>query len=683
MKKGFEMHTLHKKKNLALLIAAASGISSAVYAETNVTDSGADNVETVVIVGKATNTEVSSAELEAYQANDLSDIFRLTPSVSVGGGASGLAQKIYIRGLEDSMINVTVDGAPQTSTLFHHIGRVTIDPALLNEVEVQAGAGEATSGAGAIGGSIRFRTKDINDLLDSDSTSGWRLKASHFSNDGEQYSATVYGRLSDTWGILGYYNLNDLNNAQDGDGEELDGTAANQDLAFFKVSGEIGDNQHLSLSYEKRNEEGEFARWPNWTPAEGAPLNEGKGDRETFVTNYLLTQNDMLNLEVTAYHTQSGFERELFTWRSDITSYGFDVRNSSAFDIHRITYGIDFRDDEVKSGTFDGDSEYKEEGQVLGLYAQVHSYITDALVFSYGLRWDDYEFEQLIENEDGDPLAATDSSKASFNVGFDYNITDELMFSLGYAEASRGKEVSDGFNVWGTTIDPDLKPETVANTEAAIEYSTEDLYAKVAIYRSVIDDVIFDQNSGAVFYENVGTVETQGLEAEVGYRVNADLEVYLGFSSMDAVLDPADGVYSADYGELDLNAYEYGALGTSRGNTWNFNLNYYLTTDVTFGWNVTYVQSLNDLDVLHRSVELGWIDEPQTIDKPAYVVHDVYAEWLPVEHLQVNLAVINLFDKTYRDHSSVGDYTAIPGWEIVSGYNEPGRDVRLSATLIF
>lgn len=677
------MHTLHKKKNLALLIAAASGISSAVYAETNVTDSGADNVETVVIVGKATNTEVSSAELEAYQANDLSDIFRLTPSVSVGGGASGLAQKIYIRGLEDSMINVTVDGAPQTSTLFHHIGRVTIDPALLNEVEVQAGAGEATSGAGAIGGSIRFRTKDINDLLDSDSTSGWRLKASHFSNDGEQYSATVYGRLSDTWGILGYYNLNDLNNAQDGDGEELDGTAANQDLAFFKVSGEIGDNQHLSLSYEKRNEEGEFARWPNWTPAEGAPLNEGKGDRETFVTNYLLTQNDMLNLEVTAYHTQSGFERELFTWRSDITSYGFDVRNSSAFDIHRITYGIDFRDDEVKSGTFDGDSEYKEEGQVLGLYAQVHSYVTDALVFSYGLRWDDYEFEQLIENEDGDPLAATDSSEASFNVGFDYNITDELMFSLGYAEASRGKEVSDGFNVWGTTIDPDLKPETVANTEAAIEYSTEDLYAKVAIYRSVIDDVIFDQNSGAVFYENVGTVETQGLEAEVGYRVNADLEVYLGFSSMDAVLDPADGVYSADYGELDLNAYEYGALGTSRGNTWNFNLNYYLTTDVTFGWNVTYVQSLNDLDVLHRSVELGWIDEPQTIDKPAYVVHDVYAEWLPVEHLQVNLAVINLFDKTYRDHSSVGDYTAIPGWEIVSGYNEPGRDVRLSATLIF
>ena len=677
------MHTLHKKKNLALLIAAASGISSAVYAETNVTDSGADNVETVVIVGKATNTEVSSAELEAYQANDLSDIFRLTPSVSVGGGASGIAQKIYIRGLEDSMINVTVDGAPQTSTLFHHIGRVTIDPALLNEVEVQAGAGEATSGAGAIGGSIRFRTKDINDLLDSDSTSGWRLKASHFSNDGEQYSATVYGRLSDTWGILGYYNLNDLNNAQDGDGEELDGTAANQDLAFFKVSGEIGDNQHLSLSYEKRNEEGEFARWPNWTPAEGAPLNEGKGDRETFVTNYLLTQNDMLNLEVTAYHTQSGFERELFTWRSDITSYGFDVRNSSAFDIHRITYGIDFRDDEVKSGTFDGDSEYKEEGQVLGLYAQVHSYVTDALVVSYGLRWDDYEFEQLIENEDGDPLAATDSSKASFNVGFDYNITDELMFSLGYAEASRGKEVSDGFNVWGTTIDPDLKPETVANTEAAIEYSTEDLYAKVAIYRSVIDDVIFDQNSGAVFYENVGTVETQGLEAEVGYRVNADLEVYLGFSSMDAVLDPADGVYSADYGELDLNAYEYGALGTSRGNTWNFNLNYYLTTDVTFGWNVTYVQSLNDLDVLHRSVELGWIDEPQTIDKPAYVVHDVYAEWLPVEHLQVNLAVINLFDKTYRDHSSVGDYTAIPGWEIVSGYNEPGRDVRLSATLIF
>jgi len=64
---------------------------------------------------------------------DLADLFRGVPSVSVGGGV-GVAQKIYVRGLEDSLLNVTIDGAPQRGTLFHHIGRVTIEPELLETV---------------------------------------------------------------------------------------------------------------------------------------------------------------------------------------------------------------------------------------------------------------------------------------------------------------------------------------------------------------------------------------------------------------------------------------------------------------------------------------------------------------------------------------------------------------------
>ena len=106
-------------------------------------------VEKISVVGAATNLSITAEEIEQYQANDLADIFRYSPSISVGGSV-GVAQKIYIRGLEDAYLNVTVDGAQQTSTLFHHIGRVTIDPDLLQQIDVQAGAGEATSGPGAL-----------------------------------------------------------------------------------------------------------------------------------------------------------------------------------------------------------------------------------------------------------------------------------------------------------------------------------------------------------------------------------------------------------------------------------------------------------------------------------------------------------------------------------------------------
>ena len=154
----------------------------------------------------------------------------------------------------------------------HHIGRVAIEPELLKEVEVQAGAGEATAGAGAIGGAIRFKTKDVEDLLEPGERFGGTLKVGYFSNDGYKTSATLYGALSDSWGILGSYIYVDNENMEDGSGKEIMGTSAEQNLAFFKLNGEISEGQHLTLSYENREEEGEYAQRPNWNPMEGVVL---------------------------------------------------------------------------------------------------------------------------------------------------------------------------------------------------------------------------------------------------------------------------------------------------------------------------------------------------------------------------------------------------------------------------
>lgn len=638
-------------------------------------------VESVVVVGEATNAEVTFADLEVFQANDLADIFRRTPSVSVGGGASGISQKIYVRGLEDAMLNVTVDGAPQTSTLFHHIGRVTIDPELLKTVEVQGGAGEATSGAGAIGGSIRFRTKDVNDLLAEDKTIGGRVKAGTFSNNGDQLNASVYGRLGDSWGVLAYFSQIDRDNVEDGDGIEMDGTAAEQTLGFVKIGGDLGEDQSLSLSYEARDEEGSFTRWPNWSPLDGAPLYAGEGERETAVANYRIDRSDALDLELSVYRTESAFQRELFTWRADIASFGFDIRNTSTAGRHSFTYGIDLRDDDSESGTI-GTVEYHEEGRVTGLYGQVHSQLNNALMLSYGARFDNYVFDQLIPIGPGTPLASIDDSDVSLNAGFAYDLTEAWTFGLSYAEAVRGVVITDGFTNWGTTVAPGIEPETVSNVEAVLKYNGRNLSAKFAIFNAEIEEVIYDQSSGPVLYENIGSVDTDGYEIDFAYRWN-DLEFFAGLATSAAVLRPASGVFSADYGTIDIEAYEYGGLGNNRGDTWNFGIDAAPLQNLRLGWNMSLVEDIDRLEVLQRSVELGWIDQVQLIDKPGYTSHDVYVEWSPIRNLRINLAVINLFDETYLDHSSVGDYTAIPDWETVRGYNEPGRDIRLSATMSF
>ena len=653
-------------------------------------------IETISVVGEATNSVVTTAEIAAYQANDLADVFRLSPSISVGGSV-GIAQKIYIRGLEDAMINVTVDGAPQTSTLFHHIGRVTIDPDLLQQVEVQAGAGEATSGAGAIGGAIRFRTKDPLDLLATGESFGARLKVNGFTNDGERYSGAVYGQFSDNWGALAYYNAIDRDDMEDGDGNPILGTSADQQMSFIKLSGDIGGTQRLSLSFERRDEEGRFSARPNWHVQEGDTLYASEAERETVVANYSLRSGDAVGLEVTAYQTDSSFRGGRFDWLADIDTFGFDVRNTSTIDNHTFTYGIDYRDDTVESGYAipQPEENHAEEGDVLGVYLQVHSQASDALLVSYGLRYDDYSYRQRILLPDyyGDPITDTpvsmDNSELSVNAGLTYNLAGGWTVGLGYAEASRGKEIGDGFTIdsylWDSSsapvVDPGLRPETVSNTEASLEYGHDDFSAKLAVFQADIDDVISERLYGNSLYENIGTIETSGYEINLAYRWD-EIELFWGYAATDSELDPKAGLYSTSFSKVPLNGYEFNGLGNSRGDTWKLGLDYTPNARLQLGMNLSHVESLT-IDTLHQDFDLGWVPSLYALNKPSYSTVDVFAEWRVTSQVEVNLAIMNLLDEQYRDHSSVGDFSANPGYELVVGPWEAGRDVRLTATVTF
>jgi len=685
-----------KKTSLATVIAAVSGLSGTAMAADAINAEQSNQLETVVVVGQATNALITAEDLETYQANDLADIFRLTPSVNVGGSL-GIAQKIYVRGLEDNYVNVTVDGAPQTSTLFHHIGRVAMDPALLSEVEVQAGTGEATSGAGAIGGAIRFKTKDVNDLLDQNESFGGSIKGNYFSNDGEQYSVSLYGRLSDNWGILAYYNDTNRDNFDDGDGDETLGTASEQNLGFVKISGNITDNQTLSLSYEGRDEEAEFSSKPNWYVAPGTTLYDSEGKRDTYTVNYTLQQNDLLNLAVTLYDTEQSFKGGAYNWLAEISTAGLDIRNTSQLGDHRIIYGFDYREDEVMSdGTYLG-TRYtaEEEGDVLGVYAQVHSQLTDDLLLSYGARYDKYENEQKSrDGQVGNP-SKFDESDVSLNVGLSYQLTQEWVLGVGYAEAFRGKEIGDGFTFAdapiGGSMDEGLDGESVSNIEVSAEYTGQNLSFKVAAFQSDIDDVIYDITDSRVYYQNIGTLETQGVEASLAYQFD-ELEFYMGFSSVDTEID-YDTITMSPRGlptaEVDLptsnvNGHEHNGLGNSVGDTWNFGVNYTPRADLKFGLNVSHVEELK-ISTLHVDNE-AWAAYGPTpaykLKKDSYTTVDAFAEWQATQEFTLSLTVINLFDKQYRDHASVGDYTEVPGYGVV-GPQEAGRDIRLSATYSF
>lgn len=94
---------------------------------------------------------VTYQDFERIQPQDLQDVFNGETSVSVGG-STPVTQKIYVNGIEDSRLAVTIDGAAQSSATFHHVGTLLIDPSLLKAVRIDPTVAPADAGPGALGG---------------------------------------------------------------------------------------------------------------------------------------------------------------------------------------------------------------------------------------------------------------------------------------------------------------------------------------------------------------------------------------------------------------------------------------------------------------------------------------------------------------------------------------------------
>lgn len=609
----------------------------------------------------AADTTITRESMDRYQAEDLDDVFAGQPDVNVGGSV-GIAQKVYVRGFEDPLLNVSVDGATQAGALFHHTGRLAIEPELLKRVEVDAGAGKATAGAGALGGSIRFVTKDPEDLLRPGENVGALIKLGSFSNsDGYKASSTLFGRLNDTWSTLVSVSQTDQERYKDGNGDRVAGTDARQQLGFAKVVGQLSGDQTLKLSHEVRTDEGERPQRPQWIVSGFNRLYDMDGRRDTTTLNYGYAPADnlLVDLDLTLYYTESDIEQNVVDrwgrYFGDARSVGGDLRNTSHIGDHSLTYGVDYREDKANAGYADDPRAEEETGDVTGVYLQGDVWLTRSLLLSAGARYDEYRLRDNNEQR-------FEESEVSPNANLAWEVLTGLTLKAGYAEAFRGPTTHDTFKLEGSANDPDLQGEKARNTEVGFDYVAGDFSLSGEVYRQEVRDAIADPLFGPIVYQNIGDLKSDGYLIRTGYRWNA-LNAGLSFHSNDAEVDGQP-----------LTVYEHNLLGNTIGDTWTADLSYRWDRDLEFGWQGRFVQGIANLET-----SVG------TIDKPGYGVHDVFVHWLPTgsEDLRLTLTVKNVGDKQYLDHASNADYQAIPDYEGIVGMPEPGRDIRLGLALRF
>lgn len=677
-----------------VILSSAISIGTAQLCLADDHENGAANstqeLETIRVLGQEEegfNVALTSDMIEARQASNLGDMFKHDPSITVGGGAP-VAQKIYVRGLEDTLLNVTIDGATQAGYLYHHQGRVTVEPELIKNIVVKPGAGNAADGAGALGGAIHFNLKDAQDMLMPGEQAGALYKSSyHGNNSGWKNHLSAYGMLNDDFGLLASFSHYESDkDYKDGHGDRVDETEQSTEDVFLKFSGNIAQDHYISISFEDYSDEGKrYARanmgavfhpvYPN------IPVDQ-KTEREAWTGNYKFNpDNKLINLSTTVYYTDSTIEKKGDQWAETwpiagppptwtfvdyhdgrwhgggVESYGFDLRNTSLIDDHELVYGVEYREDEaylIKPAVTSFDEETTD---VTALFLQADLQLTESIRLSTGARYDDYDYT--------DNYGVNISDNAiSPNATLSFDVNESLELSIGYAKAFKGVSSPEVFflefppadttlaSYQGADITDsngftsgELKAEESDNIEAGFKFESGRLAASGEVYYQTIENAQY--STPTMRYSYVDDVKVPGYALRVAYFwEHVSLNAGVAHSKPELNDEPLS---SGDMG-----------LGTSYGRTWTLGLEYNYSENILLGWDARLVERLTD------------VQDGQD-EKEGYDVHDVFAQWSPNDNLTLGLAVKNLFDKFYYDQGTyyTRDETSDP-----YGLPETGRDVR-------
>lgn len=224
---------------------------------------------------------ISSERIEQNVSRGIGDIFRYEPGVQVQSSTGRFGDtSINIRGLEGNRVLMSIDGVRSPDAFLQgpiQLGRASVDPSLLKQVEIVRGPGSLIYGEGAIGGVVAFETKDPDDFLDlfgRDTYFG--VSGSYFSADSSWAETPVIAfRTGDLDAMIAYTRRdgNELDTAGD---FHADPQGYQSDYVLGKLVYHLDANNELDFAVEWQNREtGTYLR---------STLADPPGSFNTFIT---------------------------------------------------------------------------------------------------------------------------------------------------------------------------------------------------------------------------------------------------------------------------------------------------------------------------------------------------------------------------------------------------------------
>jgi hemoglobin/transferrin/lactoferrin receptor protein len=577
-----------------------------------------------------------------------------------------------VRGFEDVLLNVTLDGAPQAGELYHHQGRLQLEPEFIRSIQLDAGAGAATAGAGALTGALAVTTKDAFDLLEArpragrpstratasfngeDSLEGRRLRLRQAHRPGRRSSPATPARAATDY--------------EDGRGNLVTPTAFEHARDPTPSSARFGAtkpprlrararHRHLLRAPELRELHRHLhplrsrPRPPH--PHLQPPLQSHRRPRR-------LTRHPLLDRPATFLNRRN--TTGALYGKGDFTSAGLDLRNTSKWSNHAATYGVEYRADDAfgrqqaTPPAFWGFSWQSASRSSASTHRTTGTSPTRVRL-SGGLRFDDYQHDVDAGVGAG---VSNDDRGFSPNAGIEWE-PPRSHARTAYAQSFRGITIREAFfsglyvhqgNLEARAgrqprIRPRLREERLLRPRHALPPDHRELHQRRLRRHARL----------GLLAQRTGDAQVEGYEAEFGRRWH-DVSLSLG-------------VWEADntFNGRALNDGDLG-LGTRIGRTWLARVDWHSPPARRTQPPRSPRRVRGELHLRHRprQARLRHRRPPRN--------------WRPLGDRRhtLSLSVNNAFDEFYYDHAT---YSYHAGTGKYIGFPAKGREFVLSAAYKF
>ena len=584
----------------------------------------------------------------------------------------------FIRGLTGQQVLILVDGIRMNNATFRTGPNQyfnTIDPGMVDHIEIIRGPQTVLWGSDALGGVVNVVTRRTpTDTLLNEPVRTWTSRYS--SADGGIYTRLNYQFQKGDTSVFagsGYGNFNDLDRG--GDLGRQAATAYSQYSGDVRVDRLLSDNHAVTLSVQHFEQRDVFRtdRFPSrrtiFDPQQRsmAYLRFQGTDMEKFFDNYMLT------FSMHRQREQSTDARVSRTYWDDMEtdnySYGIQLLMGRELDSGwNLTYGADMYRDVVDSFRNRYDNltndfissptpKYPDDGRYrqTGAFLQIDKELNKRLSFNGGVRFTRAHAQgtpMVDVDHDNDPATDPESQPVFISPTFnDWSAGGGLHYKLNETTALVGS-ISEGFrapnlddlaanndNVQQAAADTpsvDLRPERSLSYEVALRKEVDTVRWQASVFWTDIEDMILRTPAGSssdsiLFSRSNRDAHINGVEFAAEKRLSTNWTAYGNFSY----------IYGQDL-DLDEPLSRIPPTQGVVGLRWR-NSEKYEFVDI-YSWLVDTQDRLNFQDVSDGRIPDG--------GTPGYGTISVrYGTELKDHHL-LRIELENILDKAYRVHGS-------------------------------